>query len=374
MRVLMLGRHDVHTVLGGDTVQMIQTKLELEKLGVQVQVGTVEQRLDPQEYDLIHIFNWEQLEEISTTYGDYLTRFPMVLSTIFWFHTGQWYDNAITRRWLWRVAHHVGGAARARSIYERWQQIKFRWGKRGRALRRLFQLPAQLLPNSYIEMRHLEEVLGLEGCLQKKCTIVPNGIQKELYDPLPPPNWEFQKEYGIKGFVLQVARIQSAKNQLGLIEALADLSIPIVFIGQPSPYEKEYVNRCYEQGRKRGNVYFLNPKTSRELASIYILAAVHVLPSWRETPGLASLEAAAAGCRIVSTANGSAREYFGDEAWYCDPRNPDSIRRAVLTALASPPSTKLRARVLEHFTWEAAAKATLEAYRQVIHSPDALSF
>jgi len=362
----MLSREDVHTVPGGDTVQMLQTKRELEKLGVEVQCDTLRQRLDSDDYDLIHIFNWEQIGPFYNGMANNLTQLPVVLSTIFWFHTGQWYDDAILNRRVWKIANTALGTANARRIYEKWQQEKFRWGNRGQTFRRLLLKPAQLLPNSFMELYHLEEVLGLKGYLQKKSTIVPNGIVRELFDPLPLPNQDFWREYKLEGFVLEVARIQSAKNQLGLIDALADTSIPIVFIGQPSPYEKEYVARCYERARQRGNVYFISPKTSQELAGIYALAAVHVLPSWRETPGLASLEAAAAGCRVVSTVNGSTREYFGDDAWYCDPRDPHSIRQAVLTALASPSSPKLRARVLERFTWEAAAQATLDAYRKVI--------
>jgi len=362
----MLSREDVHTVPGGDTVQMLQTKRELEKLGVEVQLDAISQRPALDEYDLVHIFNWELLEPFFSTWGEDLTcRLPIVLSTIFWFHTGQWYDDAIVNRRVWKIAQTALGTTGARLFYERWQQAKFRWGKRGRNLRRLLAVPTQLLPNSCMEIQHLEKVLGL-GCIRRKSTVVPNGITKELFDPLPPPNQDFWKEYRLEHFVLEVARIQAAKNQLGLIDALADTSIPIVFIGQPSPYEKEYVTRCYAQARKRGNVYFISPKTSQELAGIYALAAVHVLPSWRETPGLASLEAAAAGCRVVSTVNGSTREYFGDDAWYCDPRNPASIRKAVLAALDSPRPERLRRRVLEQFTWEAAARSTLDAYRKAV--------
>ena len=371
MKVLMLSREDVHTVLGGDTIQMLQTKQELEKLGVQVQLGTASRSPNFKDFDLIHIFNWEQLGPVLTAYGQILTNgSPLVLSTIFWFHTGQWFDEAITRRPIWRLAHTAIGPDHSLKIYEKWQQAKFRWGKRGQDLRRLLPILSQLLPNSNIEIKHLEEVLGFNGDLKKLSTIVPNGVIRELYDPLPEPNQEFWKEYGLKDFVVEVARIQSAKNQLGLIEALYNTSFPIVFIGQPSPYETEYVSRCYELARKRGNVYFLGPMSAERLASIYVLADVHVLPSWRETPGLASLEAAAAGCRIVSTSNGSAWEYFGDEAWYCDPRDQDSIREAVLTALDSPPSDKLRAHVLEHFTWEAAAKITLDAYHKILNIGD----
>ena len=150
----------------------------------------------------------------------------------------------------------------------------------------------------------------MKGSFQLHYTVVPNGIARELFYPLPAPNLGFQKEYGLQGFVLQVGRIQAAKNQLGLIQALADTTFPIVFVGQPLPSEANYVERCHDLGKQRGNVHFVSPKSAQELAGIYAMAAVHVLPSWRETPGLVSLEAAAAGCRIVSTAIGLRQGVF----------------------------------------------------------------
>jgi glycosyltransferase involved in cell wall biosynthesis len=113
-------------------------------------------------------------------------------------------------------------------------------------------------------------------------------------------------------------------------------------------------------------VHFIGSVPPEELPGIYRLAAVHALPSWRETPGLASLEAAAAGCRIVTTGIGSARDYFGEDAWYCDPPDRASIRTAVVGALAAQPSSRLRRRVLADYTWDAAARATLEAYQAAL--------
>ena len=367
MKVLMLSRDDVFTVPGGDSIQMVGTKKELDKLEVQVQVGADYRATNFRDFDILHVFNWEQLGSVLSACESSNNReLPIVLSTIFWFHTGHWYDDAVARKQAWKIANTLLGSPRSRAVYEKWQQAKFRYGERGQNFRRQLSATAQILPNSLIEKLHLEVVLGLKGHLQRRCTIVPNGVDRELYDPLPAPNEKFWKEYRLEDFVLEVARIQSAKNQLGLLEALSDTTFPIVFIGQPSPYEKDYVECCYDRAKQRGNVYFIEPKSSQELAGIYPLAAVHVLPSWRETPGLASLEAASAGCRIVTTSIGSTREYFGDEAWYCDPRDTSSIRKAVLAALESPPSEKLRSTVLDRFTWGAAAKKTLEAYHRVL--------
>lgn len=367
MRVLMLSRDDVHNVMGGDTIQMLQTMHELEKLGVRIQLGTSSHMPSLDQFDIVHIFNWEQLTPILVTLErDHPNRLPIVLSPIFWYHTGHWYNEAVLNKKVWNVLNYSIGVSRSRSLYEKWQQMKFRWEKRGRELRKSLKIPGQLLPNSMTEIEHLNTLLGLDRDLFGRVTVVPNGVARDLYDPLPAPNQEFLETYGIEGFVIEVARIQSAKNQLGLIEALFDIKIPVVLIGQPSPYEADYVDRCLSLAKQRGGVYFVNPRSPEELAGIYVLAEVHVLPSWRETPGLASLEAAAAGCRVVTTSIGSAKEYFGDEAWYCDPRDPSSIRQAVLAALESPPKDTLRRRVLEQYTWEAAAIKTYEAYRKVL--------
>jgi glycosyltransferase involved in cell wall biosynthesis len=113
-------------------------------------------------------------------------------------------------------------------------------------------------------------------------------------------------------------------------------------------------------------VYFLDILPPEALAGIYVLAAVHVLPSWRETPGLVSLEAAAAGCRIVTTSYGSVREYFGDLAWYCNPSDLMSIRSAVLLALEATPNHALREKILSSFTWDIAAEKTLAVYHKVL--------
>ena len=91
-----------------------------------------------------------------------------------------------------------------------------------------------------------------------------------------------------------------------------------------------------------------------------------MLPSWFETTGLVSLEAALCGCNIVSTSQGYARDYFADFAWYCDPARSSSIRDAVEQAWASPPRPKLIDRVLANYTWEHTARESLRAYEMVL--------
>jgi glycosyltransferase involved in cell wall biosynthesis len=102
------------------------------------------------------------------------------------------------------------------------------------------------------------------------------------------------------------------------------------------------------------------------LASAYAACKVFVLPSLYETPGLSALEAALAGANICITKEGATREYFSDFAFYCDPHDINSIREAIFKAYEASKSDKLRDHILKNFTWNRAAKATLEAYEKVL--------
>jgi glycosyltransferase involved in cell wall biosynthesis len=110
----------------------------------------------------------------------------------------------------------------------------------------------------------------------------------------------------------------------------------------------------------------LGQVSHERLASVFAAARVVALPSWFETCGMACLEGAVAGCRAVVTNRGYTREYFGEDASYCDPGDVGSIRRAILVAADAPIPECLRDRVLSEYTWEAAAEATLDGYLAVL--------
>ncbi|MGI5865864.1 MAG: glycosyltransferase, partial [Myxococcales bacterium] len=165
-------------------------------------------------------------------------------------------------------------------------------------------------------------------------------------------------------YVLCAGRIEPRKNQLALVEALADFHTPLVLVGDPGPMHGAYFRRLQ---RAAGPLTVLLPAHPREeLFSLYAGAEAHVAPAWYETPGLVSLEAAAAGARVVTTDRGSTREYFGKEAFYLDPGDKRSIREAVEKALAAPKTEALRDRVLREFTWRRAAEQTLDAYERAL--------
>ena len=117
--------------------------------------------------------------------------------------------------------------------------------------------------------------------------------------------------------VAYVGRIEPHKNQLGLIRELRGTGIAVVLAGPSHPHHAKYAERC----RKEADAFVTFSSRRRRAGSARGLsrAAVHVLPSWFETTGLVSLEAAATGCAVVTTNRGYVKEYFGDLVFYCDP-------------------------------------------------------
>ena len=96
-------------------------------------------------------------------------------------------------------------------------------------------------------------------------------------------------------------------------------------------------------------MFFIDEISPEEVKTYYRQAAVHVLPSFRESPGLVSLEAFYNGCEIVvSDSRFVPINYyrFNEIAHICNPFDPKSIKGAVLSALIMPRSILVSKKVI----------------------------
>jgi len=333
VRVLLQSRADLLALPAGDTVQLLETKRWLEELGVNADHST---ELTPglDGYDMVHLFNLTRVAETIAQCENAVRRGkPIVVSPIYW----------NPEEYIMHENPRQQGAL-----------LKY-WRQDNPLRRKVVESAALLLPNAEGEARLIEKDLGVTA----PCRVVPNGADPGFSGA---DAGEFVARLEVNDFVLCCARISPRKNQLALVRATRGLGLQVVFIGPVNdPFYLEACKR--EQGRSH---HFLGHMPQSQLATAYAAARVHVLPSWFETPGLASLEAAMAGCNVVSTDRGTAREYFGDLAWYCDPADIDSIRNAVLAAWSAPRRPGLAALVTRRFTWEHAARATISAYEEVL--------
>ena len=226
-------------------------------------------------------------------------------------------------------------------------------------IRGQFALADAIIPNSEIEADQLARILDLP---RERFHPVPNGVDPLFLQPVPEE--VFRRRFGIEGsFILNVGNIEPRKNQRALIEAVAPLGLPLVLIGHVR--DRDYFERAMAEGA--GFTRYLGPLDHHDpaLRSAYRACSVFVLPSTLETPGLAALEAAACGAKLVVTAEGSTREYFGEAAVYVDPEAPVAIRTGILAASNASPHTLREERAIARYTWGRIAENLKVAYEAV---------
>lgn len=230
----------------------------------------------------------------------------------------------------------------------------------------ILNLADLILPNSQAEAEMLNQKLGIP---MEKFYIVYNAVEPDVFSNIDSDL--FRNKYKLGKYMLNVANIEPRKNQKTLIEAVREVDIPLVIIGHVR--DEDYARECRELARE-GNVYFIEPleHNSPMLLSAYAGAELFVLPSTLETPGLAALEAAAAGCkRLLLTDIGSAREYFGEKADYIeDIYNINKLRASIFYTLHKDVElcNSMIHMMRDKLSWENAARQTFSAYKKVMYN------
>lgn len=368
MRVLMQIREDYEDKSGGDSIQLIQTKASLEKLGVKIDVSTeLEPSLD--QYDLVHLFNLTRIQETlfqarnARAYGK-----PIILSTIYWpFKEFSSLGCRGMQGFLGKVLS-ADSYERAKAVAK--FVIRKERSKASRYLiahnysdmqKEVVRLSDICLPNAETEMRVLLETLN---CDTPPYVVVPNAVDMEAIYCADKANVSGYPSYDL----ICVGRIEPRKNQLNLLRAVADSGYSLALVGKCATGQRSYFNLVMKEVNRNKNVTYIEAIPNYELYKMYKTCRISVLPSWFETPGLVSLEAAAMGCAVVVSPKGTTRDYFGNEAFYCDVTSPESIRTAVDKAYEKGGSEKLKQLVRDNFTWEKTAARTLEAYGMAIRT------
>jgi glycosyltransferase involved in cell wall biosynthesis len=363
MNVLFLARHDLFSNAGGDTIQLKSTAKYLAKSGVNIDIRLSNDQIDYSQYDLLHLFNIINPEDLIGHV--WKANKPYVVSTIYVNYRE--YDRyhrkgalGLLSRFLpYDTIEYLKTIGKVLLTGEKVSSGRFFLKGHRRSVISLIKGASYLLPNSDSEYKRLVADYGVE----RPYGIIPNAIDREVFEN----NREAAHD---KNHVLCVARVEGRKNQLNLIRALKGTGVKLVLIGRASTNQNQYVQECMREAD--GTVTFIPVLTQAELLYYYRQAKVHVLPSWFETTGLSSLEAAAMGCNVVVTDKGDVKEYFGNMAYYCDPADPADIARAIKRALEDPVNPRLSEYVLKNYIWEVAAEKTLKIYQQVLN-PEKIS-
>ena len=370
MKIAFCNRPNWNNPLGGDGVQMLKTKEHLENMyGIEISIATHPDELN-KDFDLIHIFNFATCE-ITNQFFDKAKelKLPIASSSIYWdynYYTVEpifnllGYPNFIEKNTVLRYIR----LAKILAFFSK--KLFFLTKECKNYYRKFIDYSDIILPNSVEEGKLLLQYAGMEAC-SDKVFVVYNGVELSGNATYIFDKEVFLRKYSIPdNYILEIGRIEYCKGQLNLVSSLFnDPEIPIVLVGRPTGWKMKYYSKVKELAEKRGNVFFINAVPHEEVKYFYKYAAVHVLPSLRESPGLVSLEAQSIGCPIVVSSEDflPINTYFTGATYVVDPLNKESMRKTIIKAYNEKATTPFES---NKFTWDNVAKQTYEAYQSVL--------
>ncbi|MES2015530.1 MAG: glycosyltransferase [Pseudomonadota bacterium] len=222
--------------------------------------------------------------------------------------------------------------------------------------RQALQLASVVVALGASERRAIEEGFLIEPA---KLRVVANGVNARLFDA---DGELFRQRTGMHGpFVLMTGPISPYRNQLGMAEALAELALPFVLLGEARERDQDYLRQVRAV---RGVTCLGDLKEDAPLlASAYAAASVLVLATQGDSCIGGVFDALAAGTPAVLGAAGvvdlpDSAFALRQVAW----DDSAAQQNAVLELLAAPPPRERVRALVRPYTWERAARQLAACY------------
>ncbi|ACU71056.1 glycosyl transferase group 1 [Catenulispora acidiphila DSM 44928] len=216
----------------------------------------------------------------------------------------------------------------------------------------------------------IEQYLGVP---QRRISTIPIGADTDSFAP----DASVAK---VPGRIVTTASADvPLKGLLPLVEALAKVRVEVdyaqlVVVGRAK--EDGVVAKAIERLGLSDAVRFVHGISDAELVELIRSAEVACVPSLYEGFSLPAVEAMSCGTALVSTTGGAIPEVAGrdgETTLAVPPGDPSALAGALTRVLRDADlrarlGAAARERVLEKFTWRAAAIATAERYRALIEA------
>lgn len=296
MRVLLYCHVPSAIAPGGLHVQITQTKLALQRLGVDVDF--LRWYDGSQQGDVLHFFGriTPELIQLARNKG-----MKIVMSELLT-EQGSRSPGQLRRQRL---------MIRAIQMLLRRRATEFSWSS--------YQMVDACIALTKWEAHLMNYVFGAP---QSRVQVVPNGVEDVFLQSRPATRDKW---------LVCTATITERKRVLELAEAAVRAKTPVWIIGQAYADSDPYAVRFRElAGRHPDFIRFEGPIRERErLAEAYRQSRGFVLLSAMESLSLSALEAAACECPLLLSDLPWARTVFGGSVSYCPVTN-DASRTAVV--------------------------------------------
>lgn len=217
-----------------------------------------------------------------------------------------------------------------------------------------------------------QDIHRLYGVPLERIEVITPGTS-EAYRPLPLDEvTAFRQRRRLpETFLLHVGTLQPRKNLPVLLDAMAKLNRPDVFLalvgGKGWSYDAIFAQ--VERLDLGDRVRFIGYADDEEMPLWYNAAAALVFPSLYEGFGMPIVEALACGTPVVASASSSLPEAGGDLALYFDPLDAAALA-GQLARVLDDPAIRQRARAegpahAARFSWACAGERLAAVYERV---------
>jgi glycosyltransferase involved in cell wall biosynthesis len=205
--------------------------------------------------------------------------------------------------------------------------------------------------------------------------VVVNEAPRREFKPMPLEQASATvRRFGVEDdFILYVGTIEPRKNLITLVKAFEEvlrsttLRPQLVIAGEKGWLTDELFT--YIDSAKLGDrIRFTGYLGDDELRALYSACIAMVYPTLYEGAGLPTLEAMACGAPVITTNTPAVTEMVEDKARLFSPTDFRALAQHIVELLTNPAARELLSHAgIEHaarFTWERAARETLEIYRR----------
>ena len=212
------------------------------------------------------------------------------------------------------------------------------------------------------------DIIEAFGVPPERITVVPNGVDLDVFHPLPEIRREPQtimttasSEAPLKGGAIFLEAIAGLRRQYP--------ELKVILVGRLRPE-----GALYQKMTALGLVdciELVQASGPEEIARLYARATCAVVPSLYEGFGLPAVEAMACGVPVITTDGGALPEVVDEAGVVVPAGDAASLQQAIAALLADSQRRAAlaqagRERVEAHYTWGAVAESLTNLYRRAM--------